>query len=57
MKWEEGEERVCKVVFIGKDLDRKIIEEGFDNAVYDSDFEWGSESEGDEDDEDEEEQQ
>ncbi|PRW21134.1 putative GTP-binding -like isoform A [Chlorella sorokiniana] len=28
-EWKEGEKRVSKMVFIGKDLDRQLIEEGF----------------------------
>jgi len=31
--WKEGEERVSKMVFIGKDLDKDLIEEGFLQCV------------------------
>lgn len=31
--WKEGEERVSKMVFIGKDLDKELIEEGFFQCV------------------------
>jgi hypothetical protein len=28
-EWGPGERRACKAIFIGKDLDRKELEEGF----------------------------
>ncbi|EFN50618.1 hypothetical protein CHLNCDRAFT_28926, partial [Chlorella variabilis] len=31
--WKEGELRVSKMVFIGKDLDRALIEEGFRECI------------------------
>ena len=30
--WKEGEKRVSKMVFIGRDLDRDLIREGFEGA-------------------------
>mmetsp|Transcript_10131 Transcript_10131/g.30017 ORF Transcript_10131/g.30017 Transcript_10131/m.30017 type:complete len:539 (+) Transcript_10131:103-1719(+) len=31
--WKEGEKRICKMVFIGKDLDRKELNEKFDECL------------------------
>ena len=31
--WKEGEKRVSKMVFIGRDLDRDLIREGFEECV------------------------
>jgi hypothetical protein len=31
--WKEGEKRVSKMVFIGKDLDKELIEEGFRECI------------------------
>lgn len=38
-EWQEGEERVNKMVFIGKDLEMDLLREGFEDCLY-------SESEG-----------
>ena len=32
--WEEGEPRINKMVFIGKDLDRAALQEGFKKCMY-----------------------
>ena len=32
--WEEGEKRVSKMVFIGKDLDRAALTEGFTKCLH-----------------------
>jgi G3E family GTPase len=31
--WREGEKRSSRMVFIGKDLDRDVIEEGFKQCL------------------------
>ena len=31
--WKEGEARVSKMVFIGKDLDKDLIREGFEECI------------------------
>lgn len=31
--WKEGEKRTSRMVFIGRDLDRDLIEEGFRSAL------------------------
>lgn len=39
-EWAEGEKRVCKVVFIGKSLDKEYITAGFRNAIYEEGKVW-----------------
>jgi len=34
--WREGEKRTSRMVFIGKDLDREVIEEGFKQCLVKS---------------------
>lgn len=33
-EWQEGEERVNKMVFIGKDLDMSLLRDGFEDCLY-----------------------
>jgi G3E family GTPase len=33
-EWQEGEERVNKLVFIGKDLQMELLKEGFEDCLY-----------------------
>ena len=35
-KWKDGEERVSKMVFIGRDLDEDLIREGFEQCLVDA---------------------
>lgn len=39
MRWAEEEDRNCRIVFIGKRLDRAFLEEGF-NATTRYDHAW-----------------
>jgi len=32
-EWAEGEERRSQIVFIGRDLDRDVLEEGFKQCL------------------------
>lgn len=32
-KWHEGEKRVCKMVFIGRELDREAFKEAFEHCL------------------------
>lgn len=34
-KWKDGEERISKMVFIGRDLDEALIREGFEQCLVD----------------------
>lgn len=34
-EWREGEERLNKMVFIGKDLDMDLLREGFEECLSD----------------------
>ena len=34
-EWKEGEERVCKMVFIGRNLDHAALEKGFRSCLVD----------------------
>eukprot|EP00798_Chlamydomonas_sp_ICE-L_P029166 gene29166-32388_t len=34
-KWKEGEKRTCKMVFIGKDLDKEAFSEAFKSCLFD----------------------
>ena len=35
--WREGEARVSKMVFIGRDLDEELIREGFEECLVAAD--------------------
>ena len=35
--WKDGEERISKMVFIGRDLDEELIREGFEQCLVDAD--------------------